>query len=244
MDVERFVRESLNGYGAQFSNGTRRGTIVIQLAEVRASVRDAMAVGDEGSIQVCFALPCPPKAALLTRTHLLVQGLAGFVLDSALDARLSSEPLARRCGVVRTHAVKTRVALLLLRERFQIRMGVANGGVGPQELLAEDWQLIAFKGSSTEPEWLSQEEAETLLAAQPEANIAPDLARAHLGKLLDALPPLLPQIEAIVRQRGGELLSAHRRVRQASRLNTAQTEVEPKLPADILGVYLYLPASP
>jgi hypothetical protein len=37
-------------------------------------------------------------------------------------------------------------------------------------------------------------------------------------------------------------LEAHRRVRKAVRMTGVTQEIEPKLPADILGVYVYLPA--
>jgi hypothetical protein len=40
-----------------------------------------------------------------------------------------------------------------------------------------------------------------------------------------------------------EIREAHRRVRKAARLAGARLIVEPKLPVDVLGVYLYLPVA-
>jgi hypothetical protein len=43
-------------------------------------------------------------------------------------------------------------------------------------------------------------------------------------------------------ERGKELLAAHRRVRQAIQRRGMKETIEPQLPADILGLYVYLPA--
>jgi len=44
------------------------------------------------------------------------------------------------------------------------------------------------------------------------------------------------------RVRGEELLDAHRRVRAAARQTGVSHRVEPQLPPDVLGIYIYLPA--
>jgi hypothetical protein len=42
-------------------------------------------------------------------------------------------------------------------------------------------------------------------------------------------------------QRGEELLEQHRRVRTAARMLGVSHHVEPQLPPDVLGIYVYLP---
>lgn len=238
-DVEHFVHEALSGYGAEIAPSAS-GTESIRLHEVRAAVRDALAAGEREVLQVRYTLPCPEGTAYLSRTHPLVQGLAGFVLDSALDPQSAPDAIARRAGVIRTAAVTARTTMLLLRERFQIRTGSADAA--RSELLAEDWQIVAFRGSPAAPEWLPQAEAEALLESRPTSNISSDIARAHLAKILEALPQLHPAIDSIVSDRAAEILEAHQRLRRAARLKGPPPEIEPKLPADILGVYLHLPA--
>lgn len=245
-DVQRFVLSALEVAGAAISRpAAPDGPYQIRLAEAPSAVLDATGVSRaDAAAQTVFARfapPCPEGAALLTRTHPLVSGLAGHVLDAALDPRLAAAPIARRAGVIRTAAVQTRVTLLLLRERFQLRTRPRQNAPA-EELLAEDWQLLAFRGAPSSPEWLGEDEAEALLAAEPDANVAPDIARAHLGRLLEELPLLAPSLDAAASSRANDLLAAHRRVRRAARLSLGQISVEPKLPADILGVYLYLPA--
>ena len=41
--------------------------------------------------------------------------------------------------------------------------------------------------------------------------------------------------------RDGELLEAHQRVRRASKIRKVRYRVEPQLPPDVLGIYVYLP---
>jgi len=55
----------------------------------------------------------------------------------------------------------------------------------------------------------------------------------------DALWPYLDQAATA---NGEKLLDAHRRVRRAARRKGVQYRIEPHLPADILGTYIYLPA--
>ena len=42
-------------------------------------------------------------------------------------------------------------------------------------------------------------------------------------------------------ERGEDLLNAHRRVRAAAQIRGVRYRVEPQLPVDVLGVYMYLP---
>ena len=101
-----------------------------------------MGVNDSGRpMRARFSLPIKQGVLYLHRTQPLVQGLAGYVLDSALDEQMAIRAVARRSGAVRSRAVSDETALLLLRQRFRIATGRPNH---TQELLAEDWQLVAF----------------------------------------------------------------------------------------------------
>jgi superfamily II DNA or RNA helicase len=242
VDVERFVREVLGQHGAQIEEENfRNAATVIYLNETPHAVRDAMgANGSGGPMKVRFSLPIKEGVLYLHRTQPAVQGLAGYVLDSALDEQMVVRAVARRCGVVRSRVVAERTTLLLLRERFRIETGRLNH---TQELLAEDWQLVAYRGTTSAPEWLSRDEAEGLLDAKPDANIAPDVARTHLERIIQTLPALDTELTRFAREHAEEIREAHRRVRKAARLAAGRLIVEPKLPVDVLGVYLYLPVA-
>jgi hypothetical protein len=189
-------------------------------------------------------LPVQPGEIYLHRTHPLVEALATGLLDASLDTATGGG--AARCGVVRTKAVDRRTTLLLVRLRYHIETEIKTGPRGKEvtelrQLLAEDSQVLAFAGSPQSADWLSKEKAEALLEAIPDANIAPELQRDALQRILDGVPALMPHLESAARSRAAELLEAHRRVRSAARLRGVNQRVEPQLPPDILGIYVFLP---
>ena len=157
-------------------------------------------------------------------------------MDTALDPLLDG--VARRCGVIRTRAVAKRTILLLLRFRYHI---ITHRGPIETPLLAEACDVVAFRGRGTNLEWLADDEAESLLSAQPAANMNPQQASAQIEMVLDGLTDIRGRLEDIAKAKGEEILEAHRRVREAARAKGVRYEVKPQLPPDILGVYVLLP---
>jgi superfamily II DNA or RNA helicase len=234
-DVQRFVEAGMERVGAHVTRGT---PTKISLAGTPSAVRDAL--GRDDDLLVAFRAPGPRGADVLTRTHPVVAGLSSHVLESALDpVRAGSQRAARRCGVTVTGAVSQRTALLLLRLRFHIVS--KRPGEPERELLAEDASLVAFTGPPDAPTWLDEAAAEALLQATPAANIGDELKRHHLGRVLSRLPVLEPHLDALARRRGEALFEAHHRVRKASGLGLKALRVEPHLPVDLLGVFVFMP---
>ncbi len=236
-DVEGFVTEALRRLGAHVVSGrpTR-----ISLDGTPAALRDALGRG--GEITAAFEHPPPRRAEVLGRTHPVVAGLSSHVLESALDPLGVGDGAspARRCGATLTRAVRERTTLLLLRLRFHIV--TRSPGGDERELLAEDAVLAAFTGLPGAPSWLEVRQAEALLAAEPAANLGDDAKRHHLGRVLARWRELQPHLDELAHQRGQELLQAHRRVRKAGGLGLRALRVEPHLPADLLGLFVFMPA--
>ena len=230
-DVERFVRTSVRAYG-----GVVHGEEVmrVDLNEAPVALRDAVG---PGPLTVRFDGVPRAKEALLTRTHPFVTGLSGYVLDTALDSQGGG--VARRCGVVRTAAVVARTTLLLLRHRFHL---VVTARSEQRPLLAEDCALMAFEGAPAEARWLDEAAAEGLLEAAPAGNVDPGQAAYFLRQVVEGLDGLAPTLEAEAKRRASELLETHRRVRVQAGAAGGGTRVEPHLPPDVLGIYVYLPA--
>ncbi|MDP9479290.1 MAG: ATP-dependent helicase, partial [Actinomycetota bacterium] len=236
VDVAAFAKESLKAHGAVISEN---GNVKIDLSEVPRAVREAIgAKNGTDRIAARFELPVGEGEVYLSRTHPLIEGLASHVMDAALDPL--GEGIARRSGVTVTSRVARRTTLLLVRYRYHIL--TRRGDTGEERaLLAEDCQVVAFAGSPASPDWLSQEEAEALLGSKPEGNVAPDRAAHFLRRVISDGETLKEQLASVAEERGRELLDAHRRVREASREKGVSQRVEPNLPPDILGVYVYLP---
>lgn len=166
----------------------------------------------------------------------LVDQLAPESLRSKVEPLLES--VARRAGVIKNRKVTRRTTLLLLRLRYHI---VVMSQRGERALLAEDSIVVPFAGSPQNPEWLPQEQSVDYLALEPEQNVAPDIAANFIRKIVDGFGNLQPHLEKVARHRGDELRDAHRRVRAASLQRNVSYRVDPSLPPDALGIYLYLP---
>jgi superfamily II DNA or RNA helicase len=238
VDVASFTKQAFGTQGAVVSSSAD-GAVQVDLAEAPRALRDALgSYSVRTRFMARFELPVRDKELYLNRTHPVVEGLASYVMDTALDP-LGRESAARRCGVIRTSRVSRRTTLLLVRLRFHI---LTQRGAEEQQLLAEDCQVLAFAGSPRNAEWITGDEViESFLTAQAEANVTPDEARHFLAPVLDDVGQLQEHLDTLARERGEELLSAHRRVRAASQARGVRYRVEPQLPLDVLGIYMYLP---
>jgi hypothetical protein len=231
VDVQRFVEEVVTVHGGAVAH--KANHLEVHLPN-RAAIREAC--GGRESFTARFELPVSDGVLHLTRTHPIVEGLAAYVMDAALDPLLDG--LARRCGAIRTRAVEQRTTLLLVRLRYHI---LAQKGDEEMALLAEDCQLLGFTGAPSAARWLSPDQAEALLDAQPAANITPQQATAFIQQVVDGFEHLRQPLNEATTQRGQELLDAHRRVRTAARVKGVHYDVRPHLPPDVLGVYVLLP---
>jgi superfamily II DNA or RNA helicase len=229
--VRRFLLDAVRMYGGAAS---ANGSVAVDIREAPRALRETLA---REQFQARFELPVTGDEMYLTRTHPLVEGLATYVMDTALDPE--EQTPARRTGAIRTREVATRTTLLLLRFRYHI---ITKLPEGEQQLLAEDSRLLAFTGAPEQAVWLANDAAEALLDVEPAANIAAAQAQNFVGKVIEGFEHIAPHLDEVAHQHGAELLDAHRRVRSASRRKGVQYSVEPQLPPDVLGIFVFLPA--
>ncbi len=230
-DVEWFVKEAIKASG-----GTVTGAdpAEIDLTETPRNLRDLLPT--ESQFKVRFELPVSDKQEYLCRTHPMVENLAAWVLDTALDP--VEDDVARRCGVIRTHSVDRRTTLLLVRMRFSV---TSNDAKKSHQILAEDCRLLAFEGAPDNAQWLDEEATEALLNASPDQNVATEQASQFIRRVVEGFGGLAPDLEKAAEQHAEGLLEAHERVRIAARAKGRKPTVSPFLPVDVLGVYVFLP---
>jgi hypothetical protein len=108
-------------------------------------------------------------------------------------------------------------------------------------LLVEDSLMLAFEGLPKNAIWLTDEKVDSLLRLKPEGNVVPEQAPQQIKRILEDLSYVQDSINQRVIERGEILRQAHTRVRSASNLRGVKYSVEPVLPADVLGAYLFLP---
>jgi hypothetical protein len=229
-DVEAFVIDSVRQLGGVIA-GER--PLQIDFRETPIAVLDAV-----GSDRLTAIFDGSPHAdeILLTRTHPIVAALASYVFESAMDD--AHQSIASRAGALFTSKIATRTTLLLTRMRFHLTTRRESRS---HQMLAEDVGLLAFQGSVANAQWLTDGEAAALLALEPEANIGADRVREVVGRVIDDFATLRPFIDADARKRAGTLLETHLRVRGEAKLTGLAFAVEPQLPVDILGIFVFIP---
>jgi len=212
-----------------------KGVTVHLNNEVPRALRQA--IGRDEPFNGRFDLPLEEGEIYLGRTSPVIEGLASWTLDQALDPIARDvRRVASRCGVVSTSAVSARTTLILARFRYQLQVR----SLSAETILVEEIVPLCCAGLPDARQWLSDEEGERLLSAQPERNLLPTALEQQIGILLAALPKFQKALEPVASKRAAAQLAAHERVREAARTKGRFT-IQPVLPVDILGAYVLLP---
>ena len=240
-DIATFTRDALSALGAQImpdAEGFTARTAGMAPEDVQAL---GLPTGDSADVVFRYDLPVAPGRHALVRTDPFVTGLARHIRESALDPRLEPRRRpARRCGVLRTSAVPARTTLLLVRYRFNVSLPGRTGQA--RQLVAEDARTRAYRGGPDAPEWLTDDEVTELLAARPEDNVLPEKVVQAARRAVGELPDLAPVLDEYGGGLAGGFRDAHARVRDMLGGRTKSLDVTAIPGADVLGVYVYLPA--
>lgn len=244
-DLKNFVRRALRA----FSGSIIEKSEVWQLdfsgcpAGLRdlccpTKLRDSTKLQEEFNVR--FEANIKEGEAYLCRTSPIVQGLAGFVFQLALDpkADANEQSPAARSGVIHTKAVSKRTTLALCRFRFQIQV---TQDESPKQLLAEEIHPIAWEGSAAKAVWLDTKQAEDLLNVSPDANTASDQSAHFLGLALADIQTLEDHLKQVSESLAKTLKEQHTRVRQVAKITGQKVVILPQGNPDILGLYVILP---
>jgi len=242
IDLAAFMRMAARMHGGLVSEN---GATHFDLTESPRGLRDALQ--DQTHFSVRFEPPVRDNQILLTRMHPLVESLATYVMNAALDSAAGEgDVYARRSGAIRTAAVERRTTLLIVRFRYHL---ISRQGDDERQLLAEDSLVLAFEGAPDQAVWLDDKAAERLLLhelSSEDENIHPAQATTFIRRVREGFEHIAPRLKEIAVERGNALLDAHTRVREAAfRRGERRTryDVQPQLPPDVLGIYVYLPVA-
>ncbi|MCH9733547.1 MAG: DEAD/DEAH box helicase [Actinomycetia bacterium] len=236
-DVETFTRSALALMGAAIRDTDDGFTAIVDT--LPAAVRDQLPPIKSGRLQFHRSLPVPAGHSVLTRTDTTIDALSRYVLDAALDSRLDSAARpARRAGVMRTRAVEKVTTLLMVRHRLEITI---PGSATTVTQVAEEAKFLAFIATGDTLTWLPQADVDTLLALKPSGNVDDSLARMQLGRALGRLDALTEYLTTTGTAAAKDLVSEHQAVRSASKASGRAPVVRFLPPADVLGIYVFLP---
>jgi hypothetical protein len=140
---------------------------------------------------------------------------------------------------MRTAAVPRRTTLLLIRFRLHVEL---PGRDGTQQVVAEDAQVLAYRGPASDAAWLPDEDVRALISARPSGNVPPDQAIDFAEEAVNGLLSLTEHLDRGADELARRLRDDHIRVREAGGQHVRrQITVRAQKPPDILGVYVYLP---
>jgi superfamily II DNA or RNA helicase len=238
-DVETFTRTALSLMGAAISDTSDGFTATVDT--LPAAVRDQLPPTKSGRLHFHSSLPVPAGHSVLTRTDPTVDALSRYVLDAALDSRLdpAARP-ARRAGVMRTRAVGKVTTLLMVRHRLEISI---PGSAATVTHVAEEATFLGFTATGDTLTWLRQAEVDALLSLTPSGNVDDALARTQLGRAMGRLRALTKHLTTAGKDAAKDLVSEHQAVRSASKTSGRPPTVRFLPPADVLGVYVFLPGA-
>lgn len=224
-DVERFVRSACERLNSSLIK-KKQDWLLPSPPQCLKTV-----LGDKQRL-ISFTSPVPEGVEYVGRNHPLVEGLARYLLEDALEN--VSNPTAARCGVTITDAVDKPTILLLLRLRHLLETPQHQG------LLVEECLVVGFTGSPTNPLWLPDQAARELLQqAEPVGDFPIGRKRLVIDEFLKRIGELDEELQSFAERRSHSLSQSHRRVRTITK--EGQVRVKPQLPMDILGILILQP---
>lgn len=232
--VERFVTGTLTELlGVQIDR--TKTDWRLHAGNISASLRAHLP--DEAFLDVSFRSPTPKKHVYLGRNHPFVEALCQYVMAHALSRQVRpGETHAARSAVMRSQTVSTKTTLLLFRCRNVI--GERNG---PARIVAEEMLVWGYRGSPIDGDFLSNDEAMSLLnQACPAGDITPQSRENFFDNEIKLLGQLRKQFDAAAEERNKHLVEAHERFSRFFRAGRYEV-VYPVLPMDIMGLYILLP---
>jgi hypothetical protein len=191
----------------------------------------------KGDACLAFRSPVNEGFSYWGRNHAAVEALCRTVLSESLNPERKNNNAAR-AAVVLSGAVTERTVIYILRARHVIEDVRAK-----TTLVAEEVLLSGVQG----PERIAVPiDRINCLMDSPEAtgDLSVDMQAKQLERELSVIPEIRPKFDALAFERAEELIKQHERYHKA--LGTeSKTErfrvVEPVIPMDILGVYVFVP---
>jgi superfamily II DNA or RNA helicase len=236
--VEDFVVGVLqNLFGAQITRNKKEDGFHIVTANFPPQLQNLLPPGN--SVAVSFVSPAPKGFYYLGRNNRFVEQLCQIVMANTLARQ---DRRAARAAVIRTRDVLRKTTLLLFRCRNVIEQARdRQPNAPPHQIVAEEMLLWGWRGTLDDRDFLTHDDAKTLLSAARASSDLSAPARANfLAGELEALAGLDEEFTSIAEEQSKRLVAAHERFSALMDKQRYQV-VYPVLPMDLLGIYVLLP---
>jgi len=230
--VESFVTHALRFIGVQVDNKPHGYTI--HTNNIPQRFRNLLT--DKNQITISFTSLTPEGYQYLGRNHPFVEHLTQHIINNALQ---TSGDCASRAAVIRTDKVQQKTVLFQFRVRNVIAEQPAN-----REIVAEEMWLWGYKGALENKLFFDGDEALSLLMnTKATQNLEKHEQEYWLNQEMQWIKDekLFRQItDEVALQRANNLVKSHTSFRKLVSGSNYKV-VEPVLPMDVLGVYIFLP---
>jgi hypothetical protein len=230
--VEDFVVETLRFMGVQTDR--KKDGYKVFTTNLPQRLRELLGLQPE--MLISFKSPTPAGYKYIGRNHPFTEHLSQMVINNALQR---NEQHAARAAVMRTADVSEKTVLFQLRVRNVIAEQPLN-----KEIVAEEMWLWGYTGEVGIKRYIDKEKALNLLmTATPAGNMEEGEKAYWLGEEMEwvANESKFRQItDAVALERANHLVESHTKFKKLVS-GSIYKVVEPVLPMDVLGIYIFLP---
>ncbi|MBD3341204.1 MAG: DEAD/DEAH box helicase [Candidatus Lokiarchaeota archaeon] len=228
--VERFVKSSLKRLNSPLTKSNGHWKVDMnRLPQVISTKLASMS-----NIHITFDQPNKEDVSLISRNHFLTSTLAEYIFDNALNEN-GNRNISARASVIRSDLISQVTTFLVLRLKFLLKKSDIR-----DVSLAEESIIIGFEGNVEDHQWLSLEKAEELFySIVPTGNVSEADKKHWLGNALNNINLLENEVDNFANQKSQNLLLSYEKYRKA--VKSAEVEVEPLLPVDVLAISIALP---
>jgi superfamily II DNA or RNA helicase len=189
---------------------------------------------DKDHIKIMFSIPLAEGFKYVARNHPLVDALSQILIAESRQAQSTFG--VSRASVIKTKEVNKATTVALFRVR-----NVIESLATKEQLVAEELHLWGYQGEPNDNEWIEEAQCMELLDLQADGDLAEVEKKDFFKDAMDEIVEVEDLRHQLARKQAEKLIEAHDRFRQAVRSRKEFQVVEPILPMDIMGVYVFVP---
>lgn len=187
---------------------------------------------------ISFKAPVPEGTTYWGRNSDAVELLCEKVLAEATHHQQNNR-FAARAAVVKSRNVNERTVIFLLRARHVIKdLKLDGSNMVAEEILTRGYRSVSKS-------ILTKEEVSDLMKnPAPAGDLSPEIQQRQLQRELDTIGEKQADFDAFAKERAELLIQEHERYYKAlgeKRKSDRFKVVEPVIPLDVLGIYIFVP---